>query len=24
TQEGGRENAVIMVKSCTDDFASLF
>ncbi|MFI7915966.1 ribosomal-protein-alanine N-acetyltransferase, partial [Acinetobacter baumannii] len=23
-QEGGRENAVIMVKSCTDDFASLF
>ena len=24
TQEGGRENAVIMVKTCTDDFASLF
>ncbi|NUF30968.1 ribosomal-protein-alanine N-acetyltransferase, partial [Acinetobacter oleivorans] len=24
TPEGGREHAVIMVKTCTDDFASLF
>lgn len=24
TQDGGREHAVIMVKTCTDDFASLF